>query len=126
MNTHIYDSYDDIMKIINNTDENVNNKDFDLQTEDIYHKLIKKEEKILNVLDDIHKHKHQNTLQYFMNTPIHLILHKLVNTIKVISHEVYNSKDMFDIINIISKKDRLIYTGVLFIMIALVLIILTL
>lgn len=126
MNTHIYDSYDDIMKIINNTDENVNNKDFDLQTEDIYHKLMKKEEKILNVLDDIHKHKHENTIQYFFNQPIHIILQKLINTIKVISHEVYNSKDMFDIINIISKKDRLIYTGVLFIMIALVLIILTL
>lgn len=125
MNTHIYNSYDDIMKIVNNTDENVDNKDFDLQTEDIYHKLMKKEEKILNVLTDIHQQKQENTLHYFMNTPVHIILQKLISTLKTITSEMYNAKDVMDIMNIITKKDRLIYTGVIFIIIALIMIIIS-
>ena len=125
MNTHIYNSYDDIMKIVNNTDENVDNKDFDLQTEDIYHKLMKKEEKILNVLTDIHQQKQENTLHYFMNTPVHIILQKLISTLKKITSEMYNAKDVMDIMNIITKKDRLIYTGVIFIIIALIMIIIS-
>ena len=126
MNTHIYNSYDDIMKIVNNTDENVDNKDFDLQTEDIYHKLMKKEEKILDVLTDIHQQKQENTLHYFMNTPFHIILQKLISTLKTIISEMYNAKDVMDIMNIITKKDRLIYTGVIFVIIALIMIIISL
>lgn len=126
MNTHIYNSYDDIMKIVNNTNENVDNKDFDLQTEDIYHKLMKKEEKILDVLTDIHQQKQENTLHYFMNTPVHIIFQKLISTLRTITSEMYNAKDVMDIINIISKKDRLIYTGVIFVIIALIMIIITL
>jgi|TARA_Y100000389_G_C17035953_1_gene305760 hypothetical protein len=125
MNTHIYNSYDDIMKIVNNTDENVDNKNFDLQTEDIYHKLMKKEEKILDVLTDIHQQKQENTLHYFMNTPVHLIFQKLISTLRTITSEMYNAKDVMDIINIISKKERLIYTGVIFVIIALIMIIIT-
>lgn len=125
MNTHIYNSYDDIMKIVNNTDENVDNKDFDLQTEDIYHKLMKKEEKILDVLTDIHQQKQENTLHYFMNTPVHIILQKLISTLKTIISEMYNAKDVMDIMNIITKKDRLIYTGVIFVTIALIMIIIS-
>jgi hypothetical protein len=113
------------MKIVNNTDENVDNKDFDLQTEDIYHKLMKKEEKILNVLTDIHQQKQENTLHYFMNTPVHIILQKLISTLKKITSEMYNAKDVMDIMNIITKKDRLIYTGVIFIIIALIMIIIS-
>lgn len=126
MNTHIYNSYDDIMKIVENTDENVNNKDFDLQTEDIYHKLMKKEEKVLDVLNDIHKQKQENSLYYFMNTPIHVILQKIVITLRIISNEVYHSKDILEIIQIISKKERLIYTGVIFIIVGVVLTIINL
>lgn len=125
MNTHIYNSYDDIMKIVNNTDENVDNKNFDLQTEDIYHKLMKKEDKILDVLTDIHQQKQENTLHYFMNTPVHLIFQKLISTLRTITSEMYNAKDVMDIINIISKKERLIYTGVIFVIIALIMIIIT-
>jgi hypothetical protein len=125
MNTHIYNSYDDIMKIVNNTDENVDNKDFDLQTEDIYHKLMKKEEKVLNVLTDIHQQKQENTLHYFMNTPVHIILQKLISTLKTIISEMYKAKDVMDIMNIITKKDRLIYTGVIFVIIALIMIIIS-
>lgn len=125
MNTHIYNSYDDIMKIVNNTDENVNNKDFDLQTEDIYHKLMKKEEKILDVLTDIHQHKQANTLHYFMNTPVHIILQRLISTLKTIMNEMYKAKDVMDIMNIITKKDRLIYTGVIFVVIALIMIVIS-
>lgn len=125
MNTHIYNSYDDIMKIVNNTDENIDNKDFDLSTEDIYHKLMKKEEKILDVLTDIHNKKQENSLHYFMNTPIHKILQKLINTLQIITAEIYQAKDLIEVMNILIKKDRLIYTGVIFVIIAILMIIMT-
>jgi hypothetical protein len=60
-----------------------------------------------------------------MNTPVHLIFQKLISTLRTITSEMYNAKDVMDIINIISKKERLIYTGVIFVIIALIMIIIT-
>jgi len=127
MNTDINNSYNDVIDIINNkTDDHSYNRDYDLQTEEIYQKLMKKEEKVLNVLNDIHKHKYENTLQFFMNTPIHKILKNIISTGENIYTELYESRDILDFVKVITKKERLIYTGVIFILIGLVLTIISL
>jgi|UniRef100_A0A6C0BRI8 hypothetical protein len=127
MNTDINNSYNDVIDIIDNkTDDRSYNRDYDLQTEEIYQKLMKKEEKVLDVLNDIHKHKYETTLQFFMNTPIHIILRKIIATGENIYTELYDSHDILDFVKVITKKERLIYTGVIFVLIGLVLTIISL
>tara|TARA_B110000261_G_C13085721_1_gene357760 strand:+ start:1863 stop:2240 length:378 start_codon:yes stop_codon:yes gene_type:complete len=114
MNTHLYEEIRSIEDIINEKKNKVNDN---ISTEDEYTRLMKKEDAVLNILDDMKKQKDNNddVKNYFTTAPIHVIIFKTFNTIMRIINEVSNQDDLYQVVDLFLKKDNLIYVGIAFV-----------
>lgn len=113
MNTHLYEEIRSIEDIINEKKpkKRVSNN---LQTEDEYTKLKNKEDKILTLLDDMHKQKseEQSTLQYFTSAPIHVVIFRTFRKMMSIGNEITQETDVYKMVDILLHKDNIIYVGI--------------
>lgn len=123
MNTQIYDTINDIKDVINN---NTNKVNFNLQKSDVYQDLIQKEDKILNILNDIDTKERESKYEYILNAPLHMIVKTLFKTLLEISSELYRNDDIVNLTHIFFKKERIIYTGIILVLIAIILILIKL
>ena len=75
MNTHLYEEIRSIEDIIK---DNKPMRSERITTVDEYTKLINKEDKILDLLNDVYKKNHEevNSPKYFVSSPIHVIIFK--------------------------------------------------
>ena len=112
MNTHLYEEIKSIEDVINEEKpKQVSNK---LQTEDEYTKLKNKEDKILTLLDDIHSKKAEDmdSIKYFSSAPLHVIIFKTFKTILNLGKEIRSKDDPYQIVELILKKENIIYVGI--------------
>jgi hypothetical protein len=105
-----YSEYNDIKEIIKRGN-----------LENSYEDLMKKEEKVLDTVNEVVKYYRDKDLYdgEFIHNNIVTIITKLGKTWKNIIEEVVLIKTINDIHNIIVKEDRPIYVGITFILIAL-------
>jgi len=119
MNAHIYETVKDIEDIVN--EKKV--KNFNLSKEDEYQRLMNKEDKMINLLEDMQstKKKKETNYDFLTSSPIHVVIFKLYTTILDIISELKNAKEFMDVIGIFLKKDRIVYTGIIFLLISILL-----
>jgi hypothetical protein len=119
MNNVIYEDYKDIEDIIN---ENYNNRN-DLSKTDVYQTLMNKEEKIIDVLNNMsnYKQKKDSTFKYLISSPLNVIVMKVFYNINDLIEDLYDKRNINEIIDTILKKDRLVYVGIFVVVIALLL-----
>lgn len=123
MNTHIYEEIRSIEEIVNeNTPKKMSEK---INTEDEYTKLMNKEEKILDLLDEMKNTTNDESTSYFVSSPIHVIIFKTFKTIMNIANEVSNKNDIFQIIDVVLKRENIIYVGISFVIFAFLLMFIT-
>jgi hypothetical protein len=113
MNTHLYEEIRSIEDIINEKKPK-KRVSGNLQIEDEYTKLKNKEDKILTLLDDMHKQKDEekDTLQYFTHAPIHVIIFRTFRKIMSIGNDIIQENDIYKMIDIVLYKDNVIYVGI--------------
>lgn len=111
MNTHLYEEIRSIEDIIN---ENGLKKNDTIDVIDPYTKLMKKEDKILNMLNDVHKTKKEKeqSVKYFTSAPIHVIIFKTFKSITNIYNEIGAKDDIFQIVELMLMKENVIYVGI--------------
>jgi hypothetical protein len=98
-----------------------------LGTEDVYQTLMKKEDKVLDVINNITDYKrtkeHEGLL--FINMPLHRLLRKMMDTTIDLFHSLKYKKTAKEVVNEFFKKDRSIYIGLLIIIVAIFILLLT-
>jgi hypothetical protein len=89
--------------------------------ENVYQTLMQKEDKTLNTINNVIKYYTNTNLEkeQFINLSIQDILIKFANTWKDVIEELKKVKDIYDVYNVLMKKDRKVYLGLLFILISL-------
>jgi hypothetical protein len=119
MNAHIYETVKDIEDIVN--EKKV--KNFNLSKEDEYQRLMNKEDKMINLLEDMQstKKKSETNYDFIISSPIHVVIFKLYTTILDIISDLKNAKEFMDVFGIFLKKDRIVYTGIIFLLISILL-----
>ena len=108
----LYEEIKSIEDVINEEKpKHISNK---LQTEDEYTKLKNKEDKILTLLDDIHSKKNEevDSINYFTSAPLHVIIFKTFKTIVKIGKEMTSKDDPYQMVEIVLKKENIIYVGI--------------
>lgn len=122
MNTHLYEEIRCIEDIINEKKKNTR-KNSNLQIEDEYTKLKNKEDKILTLLDDMHRQKKEDkdNLLYFTTAPLHVIIFKTFRKIISIGNNMSNETDVFKILDIIIDKENIIYVGITLVILSILL-----
>lgn len=132
MNVHLYEEIQSVEDLIKDTirdtttsrDDRKRRKDYKLGTEDPYTTMMKKEDKVLNMLNDYRKSEDekQSAYKYFLTSPIHVVLYK---TIRVISNIVQEMMDTggspYDLVNIVTKKDNIVYVGITLVFVSILL-----
>jgi hypothetical protein len=119
MNAHIYETVKDIEDIVN--EKKV--KNFNLSKEDEYQRLMNKEDKMINLLEDMQstKKKKETNYDFLISSPIHVVIFKLYTTILDIISDLKNANELMDVFGIFLKKDRVLYTGIIFLLISILL-----
>jgi hypothetical protein len=119
MNAHIYETVKDIEDIVN--EKKV--KNFNLSKEDEYQRLMNKEDKMINLLEDMQstKKKKETNYDFLISSPIHVVIFKLYTTILDIISDLKNANEFMDVFGIFLKKDRVLYTGIIFLLISILL-----
>lgn len=121
MSDYLFNNYKEIKDVFENNDN--------LQKEDIYQKLINKEDIILKSLTNMSNNEQQNKTnlsnKYLLTSPLHLIIKKVFQTINIVIHEISLTSEPSEIFNIILKKDRIIYLGIFCIFISFLLLLLS-
>lgn len=110
MNTHLYEEIKSIDDIIKGNTKKVGK----LAKVDDYTSIMKKEDRVLNMLDDVHQSnlETESLHKYFITTPIHVIIFKTFNILTNIYSEIGSQQDVYQIINLFLKKGNVIYVGV--------------
>ena len=104
-----YSEYKSLVDILQKSDE------------DIYEEVMKKEKNVLSTIDHVVNHiKEENVKSdQFINLSISHIIEKFLLLIPEMIKELSNVRSLQDIIKVISKEDRIIYIGILLIIIGL-------
>jgi hypothetical protein len=125
MNTHIKDTIESVDTIIENNNNPLN---FNLETEELYQKLMNKEDKVLNLLDEIHTQKTEakTNFESFVSAPLHVIIFNTFNTLTKVIIELSETSSINDGVAVILQKDNATYVGILFVFFAIILMFVTL
>ena len=124
MNTHLYEEIRSIEDIIKDNKPMQSER---ITTVDEYTKLINKEDKILDLLNDVYKKNNEevNSTKYFVSSPIHVIIFKTFNTITKLINEISKKNDIFQVLDLILSKDNIIYVGISFVIFSFLLMFIT-
>lgn len=104
-----YAEYNDLINIIDKSESNT------------YTTLLKKEDKVLDTINNVVKYyKDKDTKEYqFIHKPVIEVFLSFFNTLIDIYTEILNMDKDTNIIDIFTKEDRMIYIGILLIVISL-------
>lgn len=119
MNTHIKETIESVNRIL----ENKKMDNFNLETDEPYQKLMQKEEKVLHLIDDIHKNNAEAKLigQSLLSSPLHLVVLKTLNTMTEVFGELSEASSAYDVMDSLVKKERATYIGIVFVFLAIIL-----
>lgn len=104
-------SYNDILKLLENGE---------LQGKDVYTELMQKEKHVLDVSSRIATQEKEQTMfsTMFLNLSIYEIITRFAFTWQNIFTEIFIEKDYWSIPDILFKKDRKIYIGLMMLLIS--------
>lgn len=124
MNAHIKETIESVNRIL----ENKKRDNFNLETDEPYQTLMKKEEKVLNLIDDIHKHnvESRSNVDTLLSSPLHVVVLRTLNTLTDVFNELSEASTMYDVLDAIVKKERATYIGIVFVFLAIILMFVTL
>ena len=124
MNAHIKETIESVNRIL----ENKKMHNFNLETDEPYQTLMKKEEKVLNLIDDIHKHnvESKNTVGTLLSSPLHVVVLKTLKTMTEVFSELSEASTAYDVMDAVVKNERVTYVGIVFVFLAIILMFVTL
>ena len=95
--------------------------------ENTYQELMKKEEKALDTVNNVVRHFRDKQVKesQFINMPVAFVVNRFFNVWIEIWNEAMTTKTPGQLLDVLSKDDRLIYVGVTLIIISLMLFIAT-
>lgn len=98
----------------------------DLAKPEPYQELMNKENKMIELIEDIHQYKvdKENKHKFLLTSPLHVILSRLFDTVNDIGNDLRGVMDFNDIISILLNKERLVYTGIILVVFSIVLLLL--
>jgi len=124
MNTHIKETIESINNIIDTKKKG----NYNLETEELYQTLLNKEEKVLDLINDIHmnKLKSKSELESFVSSPLHVIVFKTFKTLSTVLSELMEVSNVYEVVDILVKKEYSTYIGIVFVFFAIILMFVTL
>lgn len=124
MNAHIKETIESVNRIL----ENKKMDNFNLETDEPYQTLMKKEEKVLNLIDDIHKHnvESKNIVGTLLASPLHVVVLKTLKTMTEVFSELSEASTAYDVMDAVVKNERVTYVGIVFVFLAIILMFVTL
>ncbi len=104
-----YSEYTSLVDILQKSDE------------DVYEEVMKKEKNVLSTIDHVVNHIKENDIKsdQFINLSLSHVVDKFLLLIPEIIKEMSTVRSIQDLIKVISKEDRIIYIGIMLIIIAL-------
>ena len=119
MNAHIKETIESVNKIL----ENRKMDNFNLETDEPYQKLMQKEEKVLHLMDDIHKSNTESKRdgESLLSSPLHVVVLKTVNTLTDVFGELSEASTVYDVVDSLVKKERATYIGIVLVFLAIIL-----
>lgn len=129
--SHIYAHVKNIEDFINEDDNTNNtNKAFGakLATDEIYQTLMKKEEKVLDVINNMtdYKRTKESEAGRFLNMSLHGVVQKTFRVLTELMEALRHKQNTKDVIHEFVKEGRLIYVGLFVVFVSLFLLLLTL
>ena len=111
-----------------NEGNRVRPNDSNLATEDIYQTLMKKEEKVLDTINNMTEHKRiqESEAGLFINMSLHSIVRKTFKVLTELMNALQQRKNSNEIMKELLKEKRLIYVGLFIVFISMFLLLLTL
>lgn len=124
MNNHIKETIENVNKIL----ENKVNNNYNLETFDPYQALMNKEEKVLDLINDIYKQKQESKQESesILTAPLHVTIGKTLNIITNVYDELSSASTTNDVIDSLTKEERPMYIGIVFVILAIILMFVTL
>lgn len=125
--SQIYAHVKHIEDFINESDIQRSN-DSNLTTEDIYQTLMKKEDKVLDTINNMTEYKRtqESEAGRFINMSLYSIVRKTFKVITELIETLQQRKNTREVIREFLKEDRIIYLGVFIVSISVFLLLLTL
>ena len=119
MKAHIKETMENIDNII----DNQKRTNYNLKKEDDYQMLMNKENKVLNLLDDIHKEKQKqrSKYDYLWSAPVHVVIYKTFQKLTTILQELSEVSDIYDLLDVVTSQENVLYVGILFVFLAIIL-----
>lgn len=124
MNNHIKETIESVNKIL----ENKVNNNYNLEKFDTYQALMNKEEKVLDLINDIYKQKQESKQESksILTAPLHVTIGKTLNIITNVYDELSSASTANDVIDSLTKEERPMYIGIVFVILAIILMFVTL
>jgi hypothetical protein len=124
MNNHIKETIENVNKIL----ENKVNNNYNLEKFDTYQALMNKEEKVLDLINDIYKQKQESKQESksILTAPLHVTIGKTLNIITNVYDELSSASTTNDVIDSLTKEERPMYIGIVFVILAIILMFVTL
>ena len=101
-------------------------KNFMIDKSETYQEIMKKEDRVIDLMEDIHTYKKEKDSNYkFLTTsPLYVIIYRLYKTVNDIGKELRNASDFNDVVNILIRTDRVVYTGIVLVLFSIIMLLL--
>jgi hypothetical protein len=117
----MYSEHDSILRLLR-TGEDTEHDVTQPQNVDVYHRLLQKEERVLDTIDRVINDSVMTEVDSmaFVNLPLHVIILRTVDRLTSVLQDLLRSRSVGDFKLAVSKEDRLMYIGIVIIVIAIV------
>lgn len=125
--SQIYAHVKHIEDFINESDMQRSN-DSKLETEDLYQTLMKKEDKVLDTINNMTEYKRtqESEAERFINMSLYSIVRKTFKVITELMEALQQKKNSREVMREFMKEERIIYLGIFIVSISVFLLLLTL
>lgn len=99
-----------------------------LNTEDVYKKLMNKEEKVLDVINNMTEYNKSKNIEskLFVNMSMYSVVRKTFKVVSELFRDIKNKKTAHEVIKEVLKPERLAYVGLFIVGLSLFMLLLTL
>jgi len=126
----VYQEFKHIEDFINDNAVNTKKKNENLNTEDIYQKLMKKETKVLDTLNNVVEYKRtqeeSSQTSQFVNMSLHKIILKTMRVMSELLNDLGKQKNLKEVFHQFTKDGRLIYVGIFIVIVSIFILLLIL
>lgn len=124
--SQIYEHVKHIEDFINESESERNN--MKINTEDVYQKLMNKEDKVLDVINNMTEYNKSKEIQskLFLNMSLHSLVRTTFKALSELIRDVQTKRTIQDVVKEFLKPERLVYIGLFIVGLSLFMLLLTL